>query len=75
MTVINSHLLFVGKGWKNEMSIDKDKKVQVTSVIPIEHKELLARIAAEEGRPSLSAQIAYVIKLYLDKNKKNSLLG
>jgi hypothetical protein len=56
------------------MPIDKDKKVQVTSVIPIEHKELLARIAEAEGRPSLSAQIAYVIKLYLDKNK-NSLFG
>jgi hypothetical protein len=57
------------------MSIDKDKKVQVTSVIPIEHKELLARIAEKEGRPSLSAQIAYVIKLYLEVNKKNDLFG
>jgi hypothetical protein len=49
------------------MPIAKDKKVQVTSVIPIEHKQLLERIASEEGRSSLSAQIAYVIKLYLTK--------
>ena len=57
------------------MSIAKDKKVQITSVIPIEHKQLLERIAREEGRSSLSAQIAYVIKLYLNKRQSNPVTG
>lgn len=52
------------------MPINKDNKVQVTAIIPTEHRELLEKIAADEGRPSLSAQIAYVIKRYLDDKTK-----
>lgn len=52
------------------MPIDKDKKVQISTIIPLEHREILERIAQAEGRPSLSAQVAYVIKLYIENLDK-----
>lgn len=49
------------------MAISKDKE-QIVAVIPKEHKKILERIAEEEGR-SLSAQVAYIIKQYIQNLK------
>lgn len=51
----------------DKMAISKDKE-QIVAVIPKEHKKTLERIAEEEGR-SLSAQVAYIIKQYIQNLK------